>query len=85
MPHPLTALLHHAEAVDPDLVDRIRHAIDDVTGFDPGVIVLLIGFVIVLFPLLLLTLLFIRRRHERAPLSAAADTRDASPSERESG
>lgn len=61
----ISNLLHHAEAVDPDLVDRIRHEIDAITGFEPSTIVLLIGLLIVIFPIAMLTL-FALRMHRRA-------------------
>lgn len=65
-----TTVLHHAESVEPDLVDRIRHTIDDVTGFAPSTIVLLIGVLIVLFPLLLFGLYLVGpRAHARAAAS----------------
>lgn len=63
-----SAVLHHAEAIDPDLVDRLRHEIDAITGFEPSTIVLLIGVLIVVFPVVLLALFAVRaRRQGRAP------------------
>jgi len=73
MPAFLTALLHHAEAVDPDLVDRIRHQIDASTGFEPSTIVLLIGVLIVLFPAILLSLYLIGPRAHRPHATSAGD------------
>ena len=64
MPALLSAILHHAEAIDPDLVDRIRHEIDAITGLEPSTIVLLIGLVIVLFPVVLLALFVVRARRQ---------------------
>lgn len=58
-------LAHHSEAVDPTLVEWIRHRIDEIFGVDSGVIVLLLGLVIVLFPVGLLTLAWRRRRAAR--------------------
>ena len=55
-------LAHHSEAVDPTLVEWIRHKIDDIVGLDAEAIVLLLGIVIVLFPLGLLTLVWRQRR-----------------------
>lgn len=55
-------LAHHSEAVDPTLVEWIRHKIDDIVGLEANVIVLLLGIVIVLFPLGLLTLVWRQRR-----------------------
>ncbi len=58
---------HHSEPVDPTLVEWIRHKIDDVLGLDASVMVLLFGSLIVLFPVILLTLVwFQRRRAERS-------------------
>jgi len=70
----VTTVLHHAEAVDPDLVDRIRHTIDDVTGFAPSTIVLLIVVPVVLFPLLLVTLYLLGPRAHAHPPSTASGT-----------
>lgn len=55
-------LAHHSEAVDPTLVEWLRHKIDDVLGLDAITMVLLLGAVIVIFPVTLLTLVWFRRR-----------------------
>lgn len=55
-------LAHHPETVDPTLVEWIRHRIDALTGLDPGVIVLLLGVLIIAFPLGLLGLVWFHRR-----------------------
>jgi hypothetical protein len=55
-------LAHHTELVDPQLVDWLRHKIDDVLGLDSTLMVFALGVVIVLFPLGLLTLVWIQRR-----------------------
>ncbi|MDA0232549.1 MAG: hypothetical protein O3B04_05830 [Chloroflexi bacterium] len=55
-------LAHHSEAVDPTLVEWIRHQIDDVVGLDAVSIVLLLGALIVLFPAGLLALVWLQRR-----------------------
>ena len=47
---PFGTALHHAEAIDPTLIDWIRHEIDDITGLDPGTIVAILGTVILAFP-----------------------------------
>ena len=52
---------HHSEAVDPTLIEWIRHEIDDLLGLDSIVIVLVLGAVIVLFPIGLLLLVWRRR------------------------
>ncbi len=55
-------LAHHSEAVDPTLVHWIREKIDDIVGLEANAIVLLLGVVIVLFPIGLLTLVWRQRR-----------------------
>lgn len=65
-----TTILHHAEAIDPDLVERIRHEIDAITGFAPSTIVLVIGVLIVLFPVLLLGFYVVGPRAQQAHLAA---------------
>jgi hypothetical protein len=55
-------LAHHTEPVDPKLVDWLRHKIDDLLGVDSVVMVAALGAVIVLFPVVLLTLVWIQRR-----------------------
>lgn len=57
-----STLAHHSEAVDPTLVEWIRHKIDDVLGLDAVSMVLLFGALIVVFPVGLLTLVWFRRR-----------------------
>jgi hypothetical protein len=49
-------LLHHSEAIDPTLIDWIRHEIDAILGLEPVTIVIVLGAVIVAFPLLLAVL-----------------------------
>ena len=55
-------LLHHSEGVDPTLVEWIQDKIDELIGFQPAAIVLMIGVVIVLFPAGLLGLMWYQRR-----------------------
>ena len=51
MPSPIVqSVLHHAESVDPDLIDWIRHQIDSVTGVDALALVVVLGLMIVAFP-----------------------------------
>ena len=52
----LGLLLHHSEAIDPTLIDWIRHEIDAILGLEPVTIVIVLGAVIVAFPLLLAVL-----------------------------
>lgn len=56
------SLAHHSEAVDPTLIEWIRHKIDDIVGLEANAIVLLLGIVIVLFPLALLGLVWRQKR-----------------------
>ena len=53
---------HHSEAVDPTLVEWIKHQIDEVLGLDGVVIVAILGFVIVVFPLALMFLVWRQKR-----------------------
>ncbi|HJO83820.1 MAG: hypothetical protein QGG34_03705 [SAR202 cluster bacterium] len=50
----LSALAHHGEPIDPELMDWIRHQIDAIFGLGPEAIVLLLGFLIVLAPIVVL-------------------------------
>ena len=52
----LGLLLHHSESIDPELMDWIRHEIDSILGLEPAAIVVVLGAVIVAFPLALLLL-----------------------------
>jgi hypothetical protein len=52
----LGLLLHHSEAIDPTLVDWIRHEIDAILGLEPVTIVLILGAIIITFPLVLAVL-----------------------------
>lgn len=49
-------LLHHSESIDPTLIDWIRHEIDAILGVEPGTIVLVLGALIVAFPVVLMVL-----------------------------
>ena len=49
-------LLHHSESIDPELIDWIRHEIDAILGLEPVTIVIVLGAIIVAFPLLLAVL-----------------------------
>ena len=46
-------LLHHSDSIDPTLIDWIRHEIDSILGLEPLTIVLVLGAVIVAFPVAL--------------------------------
>lgn len=59
----LTSIVaHHSEAVDPTLIEWIRHEVDRITGLDSDVSVLILGSLIVLFPVVLLLLVWRQRR-----------------------
>ena len=47
----IAVVLHHAEAVDADLVDWLRHQIDASLGLDALAIVIILAIVIVALPL----------------------------------
>jgi len=47
----LRSQLHHSEAIDPTLIGWIRDEIDRLLGLDATMIVVLLGFVILAFPL----------------------------------
>jgi hypothetical protein len=64
-------LAHHSEAIDPTLAEWIRHKIDEVLGLEAGTIVLLLGSLIVLFPVILLALVWFQRH--RAARRAATE------------
>jgi hypothetical protein len=55
-------LLHHSEAIDPTLIDWIRHEIDSIVGLDPSAIALGLGALIVVFPV---ALMLMARRQRR--------------------
>ncbi len=61
---PFHFVLHHGEAIDPTLIDWIRHEIDDIVGVGPLPIVLVLGALIVAFPIALATLAARRRGHD---------------------
>ena len=47
----IAVVLHHAEAVDPDLVGWLRHQIDAFLGVDALAIVIMLAVVILTLPL----------------------------------
>jgi hypothetical protein len=49
-------LLHHSEAIDPELMDWIRHEIDSLLGLEPSAIVVVLGAIIIAFPLALMAM-----------------------------
>ena len=58
----LFVILHHAEAVDPDLVEWIQHRIDAITGLEPSALVIVFTLLIVSFPTVVAVMFLIRRR-----------------------
>ena len=58
----LPALLHHFEPADPALLHWIRERIDAITGLGPAAIVLILGALIVAFPVALGAWVVIQRR-----------------------
>lgn len=65
----LRSLLHHSEAIDPTLIEWIRHEIDDITGLEPGSIATILGLVILAFPVWLGISAVRRQRRERSEAS----------------
>ncbi len=59
------AVLHHSEAIDPTLMDWIRHKIDDIVGLEPVTIAIVLGAVLATFPIVLG--LFALRARRRLP------------------
>ena len=55
-------LLHHSEPADPTLLQWIRERIDAVLGVGPASIVLILGALIVAFPIALGVWVAIQRR-----------------------
>ena len=66
-------VLHHAESVDPELIDAIRHQIDAILGTDALAIVVVLGLVIVAIPLAI-TVAAVRRARHHARLAQRPDT-----------
>jgi hypothetical protein len=61
MANPVGPLLHHSEPIDPDLWESLSTKIDHVLGFSPGVMVMLLGAFIVLFPVVVMLLVWRKR------------------------
>ena len=58
----LAVLLHHSEPADPTLLRWIRDRIDAILGLGPAAIVLILGALIVAFPVALGVWVLIQRR-----------------------
>jgi hypothetical protein len=61
MANPVGTLLHHSEPIDPTLWAWLSTKINHVLGLSPGVMVLILGAAIVLFPVVLIVLVWRRR------------------------
>jgi hypothetical protein len=61
----LPVLLHHSEPADPTLLRWIRERIDAILGLGPAAIVLILGALIVAFPIALGAWVLIQRRRSR--------------------
>lgn len=59
---PMGTLLHHSEPIDPTLWEWLSAKIDHVLGLSPGVMVLILGAFIVLFPIVVIVVAVRRRR-----------------------
>lgn len=62
MANPVGTLLHHAEPIDPDLWEWLSAKIDHVLGISPGVMVLILGALIALFPIAVMIVAVRKRR-----------------------
>ena len=60
---PIGPLLHATEPIDPTLWEWLSDKIDHVLGISPGVMILIIGVLIVLFPVVVVVV-GVRRRHQ---------------------
>ena len=58
-------LLHHSEMVDPVLIEWLIDRVNHFLGFEAGLGALILGFLIVLFPLILLIVVFFQKRKPR--------------------
>ncbi|MDA0232011.1 MAG: hypothetical protein O3B04_09620 [Chloroflexi bacterium] len=74
----LALLLHHAESVDPTLVEWLKDAIDDIFGLGPVTIVAVLGAVTIAFPVGLMALALRRRKRMRPVSPAGPDSPQAS-------
>jgi len=59
---PRVPLLHHSEPIDPTLWEWLSAKIDHVLGISPGVMVMVLGAFIVLFPIIVMIVAARRRR-----------------------
>ncbi|MEE2842092.1 MAG: hypothetical protein VYA50_06900 [Chloroflexota bacterium] len=59
---PRVPLLHHSEPIDPTLWEWLSTKIDHVLGISPGVMVFILGSGIVLFPVIVMVMVWRRQR-----------------------
>ena len=59
---PRVPLLHHSEPIDPTLWEWLSAKIDHVLGISPGVMVFILGSGIVLFPVIVMVMVWRRQR-----------------------
>ncbi len=62
-------LLHNSEAVDPKLIEWLKHEIDAIFGVGPTTIVIVLGSLMLAFPIGLMVLVRRRTRRTRAKRS----------------
>ena len=65
MPNPLETVLHHSEPIDPTLWEWLSLKIDDVLGLHSSAMVFILGAVTVLFPVVVMLLVWHRHRITR--------------------
>ncbi|MDP6961777.1 MAG: hypothetical protein QF595_09750 [Dehalococcoidia bacterium] len=65
MPNPLETVLHHSEPIDPTLWEWLSLKIDDVLGLHSSAMVFILGSVTVLFPVVVMLLVWRRHRITR--------------------
>lgn len=62
-------LLHNSEAVDPILIEWIKHKIDEIFGVGAVPIVIVLGALMLVFPIGLMVLVWRRARRARGERS----------------
>ena len=65
MPNPLETVLHHSEPIDPTLWEWLSLKIDDVLGLHSSAMVFILGAATVLFPVVVMLLVWRRHRITR--------------------
>jgi len=66
MAAPTSVVAHHADSIDPTLLEWILHQIDSVLGLGPLAIVVVLGLVMLAFPLGV-AVMVLRRRRQNSP------------------